>query len=212
MGLLSSICSSVGSFVSNAVSSFGGAIGAAVSAINPVLGMGISVISKVANIAQGVMHGLGLFRPNENTEEMGDRMIQAAANGIKPEGYDKFDDYMAEIRSRNLDPEKSKETPLEVKQSAGIALSTMALEDKFKGTANIADIWSIYAKNPDYFTADKLTSILSTFKDIKSIVDYFDGKAPVKEAMATEKSLIDIEKAASPNRDDKGIADELRKL
>ncbi len=212
MGWFSSICSSVSSFVSSAASSFGGAIGSAISAISPMLGMGISVIGKVANIAQGVMQGLGLFKPNENTEEMGDRMIQAADGGIKPEGYDKFDDYMAEIRSRKLDPEKSKETPLEVKQSAGIALSTMALEDKFKGTTNIEDIWLLYAKNPDYFNAEKLTSVMSTFKDIKSISDYLDGKANVKDAMTTEKTLFDIEKSASPDRDDKSIYDELRKM
>lgn len=214
MGFWSSVgsfCSSVASFASSAISSIGGAIGAAVSAINPVLGLGISMIAKVAGIAHTVMQGLGLFKPEEKMDDMGDRMMQAAEAGIKPEGYDKFDDYMAEIRSRKLDPEKSKETPTEVKLAAGLTLSTMALEDKFKGSVNIPDIWLLASRNSDYFNAGKIGSLLENVKDIKSVADYFDGKLNTKDAMSMEKTLFNMEKAVSPDKDDRTIYEELKK-
>lgn len=200
-----SAISSVASFVSTAVSSMGGAIGAAVSSISPMLSMGISVVGKVANVAQVLMRVLDIFKPDEKVDDMGDRMIQGADAGIKPEGYDKFDDYITAIRNRPLDPEKSKSTALEVKQAAGITLSTMALEDKFAGTANIADLWMLAGRDSGYFTGDKLVKVLEGFQDIKSLVSYFDGKSSPEATKEINQKLFDIEKAASPDKDDRAI-------
>lgn len=219
MGLFSfigSCVSSVSNFISSAASSFGGLISSAVSAISPALGLGISAVGKIASVAQGLMQAFGIFKPDEKIEDMGDRMLQAADAGIKPEGYDKFDEYMAEIRSRKLDPEKSKDIAEEVKKAAGVTLSTLALQDKFKdsGTINVADIWLLAGRNGDYFNADKLGSVLNNIKDIKSVVDYFDKKSNIstQDAVTIEKQLFDIEKTASPEKPDHAIYEELKSM
>jgi hypothetical protein len=190
----------------------GGAIGSAVSAIAPMVNMGLNIINKVAIVAKVVMTVLNIFKPEEKIEEMGDRMMQAAEEGIKPEGYDKFDDYMQAIRNRPLDPEKSNATSLEAKQIAGVALSTMALESKFEGKVNLSDLWLLAGRNSDYFTGDKLIKVLDTFQDIKTVVNYFDGKLSPEAAKETKQKLFDIEKAASPEKDDNAIHSTLRSI
>ncbi len=199
--------SSVGSFCSGVASSIGGALSSALSAISPVLGMGLEVIKAVAQVAHTVLTALGIIQPEEKIDDLGDRVNQAAEAGIKPENYEKFDDYVQAIRSFDLDPEKSKKTTETEKLASGLGFASLALEDKYKGSdaGNLANIWNLVAKNPEYFSAEKIGSLLSTTQDIKSIADYFDNKLNTKDALVAEQKLFNTEKSLSPEKTDNAI-------
>jgi hypothetical protein len=54
--------------------------------------------------------------------------------------------------------------------------------------------------------------VLDTFQDIKTVVNYFDGKLSPEAAKETKQKLFDIEKAASPEKDDNAIHSTLRSI
>lgn len=203
MGWLSSACS----FVSGVCSAIGGAISAAVSTISPALGFGLEVIKVVANVAQTVLTVLGILKPEERIEELGDKVQQASEVGITPEKYEKFDDYVQAIRNFELDPEKSKKTTELEKTAVGLGFASLTLEEKYKGSDanNLANLWNLVAKNPDYFTSDRILSILPITQDMKSISDYFESKLDTRDALAIEKKLFDADKSLSPDKSDETI-------
>jgi hypothetical protein len=199
--------SSLGSICSSVASSISGAFSSALSAISPVLSMGLEAIKAVAQVAHTVLTALGIIQPEEKIDDLGDRVNQAAEAGIKPENYEKFDDYVQAIRSFDLDPEKSKKTTETEKLASGLSFASLALEDKYKGSdaGNLANIWNLVAKNPEYFSAEKIGSLLSATQDIKSIADYFDNKLNTKDALVAEQKLFDAEKSLSPEKTDNAI-------
>lgn len=207
MGWLSSLGSAISGAFSSACSAIGGALSSALSVISPMLSVALEVVKVVVSVAHSVMMELGLLEPEDDLEDMGNRMLQAGEAGITPENYEKFDDYVQAIRNFDLDPEKSKKTSETEKLVAGLGFATLSLEDKFKGSdaGNLANLWLLVAKNPDFFNSDRISSILSTTTDIKSIKDYFDGKLTASETETIEKTLLTAEKSLSPDKSDNAI-------
>lgn len=207
MGFWSSIGSAISSGFSSFCSAVGGALSSALAIVSPMLALGIEAIKAVATIAHTVLTELGIIQPEEKVDDIGDRVQQASEAGIKPENYEKFDEYVTAIRGFELDPEKSKKTSESEKLLTGLSFASLALEDKFKGSdaGNLSNLWLLVAKNPDFFTGDRISSILSATTDIKSIKDYFDGKLTSSGADIIEQKLFDAEKSLSPEKTDNAI-------
>lgn len=202
MGFLSSIVSGI----SSVAGGIGGAIGGALGAISPVIGVVIGAINAVASVAGGIMKSFG-WMPDEDEDEFGDRVIQAGKEGITPEKFDKFEDYAEAIKNFELDPEKSKETTEQEKLLATIAYATTGLAEKYDNADpdNLANIWALVAEDADYFSSDRINSILSKTTDIKSVADYFDGNLDEKMIDRVEQRLVDAEKALSPEKSEDQI-------
>jgi hypothetical protein len=207
MGFLSSL----GSAISSACSSIGSAISSAVSVISPTLSLGIEIVKAVSLVAQTVLKVLEIISPDEKLEDMGDKVQQASEAGITLEKFEKFDEYVQAIRNFELDPEKSKKTTEVEKLAVGLGFASLALENKYKGSDvnNLANLWNLVAKNPDYFTSERILSMLPVTQDMKSIADYFGNKLDTKEALSVEKTLFDLDKSLSPNKSDDAIYKEL---
>ena len=62
------------------------------------------VVDIIANIAKA----LAVKNPDENVDELGDRVIQAEEAGIHPEDFEKHDDYMKEKYLKLLDKETNR--------------------------------------------------------------------------------------------------------
>ena len=84
--------SSVGSAISGAISS-------AISVVSTTLGslssFAVNIAPKIAGqlgtvglVIQAIAAIVGLFKPDEKVEEMGDRAMQASESGIRPENFD----------------------------------------------------------------------------------------------------------------------------
>ena len=199
---LSSACSSVLSGISNIVSNAGTIMTALAIAI-PVTGAlakaiaAIDIISKI----------LGMLEPNETTEDIGDRAIQAQEAGISPEDYATYKEYMVAIKSFELDPKKSAEYSETEKMLAGVGVQYWGFEEKFG--VGTGELLTKTVESPDYFTGDRLASFLDKVESISDVVQYFDGKLSSNERNAVEAKLIEAEKAINPEKSNADIFKEL---
>lgn len=174
--------------------------------LGPLLAQGLDALKLVGQIADTVAHIMGIFKEHESVEDMGDRAIQAAEQGVTPDQFNDHAEYVDTLRNFELDEEKSAKTSPMQKIVSGLAVASAALDEKLntpEGTAG--GLWVLAGANPDYFNADRLTQFLKTGQDIRSIVDYFEGKMGGAESLDVEDELVALDKAAAPEKDEQSI-------
>jgi hypothetical protein len=206
MGLLSILGS-----VASAVSSLGSAAVSFCTKVLPVIG---PALEKVAGVANVLLPMLKIFKPNEKVEDVGERSLQAAEQGIKPDKFPTHEEYMNKIRDFKLDPEKAEKRAPLAKMAAGIAVGTIGLEKKFDfASGGLNGVWTLAAKNPEYFGADRLVDLINLAKvqskDFPPILRYFEGKLEPSEAVNMRDQLIQTEKQKAPDKTDAAIYSEI---
>lgn len=202
---ISSVVSSACSFVSSAISSVSSFVASVGSAIGGALGT-------VADVIGSIAQALGFSPQNERPIDLGDRALQAAEAGIQPENFDTFDEYLAEIRNFEIDPEKSKNISTEAKQLAGLAVTAKGIEEKFDlRDGTMATLSVMTAINPDYFTDDRIVSWFNGNMSVEDIIDYFDSKLDAAETIEVEAELINQDKEVT-GRSETEIENELNQI
>jgi hypothetical protein len=190
----SSIISSVGSSIAKAVSGIGSALSSFVTTVAPVIG---SVIESMKPIAKALgefsnvfLQALGILKPDEKIEELGERALQAASKGITLEKYENFDDYMNELRSFDLDPEISSKRSTAEKIVAGLGVGTIGVEEKFnaeRGSFN--EIWMLPLVNPTYFTPERMQGLIVAGRLGGEIFSYLEKRLDGADSSSFRKSL-----------------------
>lgn len=204
------IVTTIASAISSTIAAIGPSVASFCTTVLPKIGPFLDKASTFLSIAHTVLQVLQIFQPDDRLEDIGDRAIQAAENGIRPDDYDNFDDYMNEIRSFQLVPERSDELAPTEKYAAALAVASKGLDEKFDTLAGtMANIWLLPAINPEYFNATRLTAILDKTSDVLSIVNYFTGKLRPTDAVAIEKTLIAAEQMLAPEKTEQAIFAEL---
>ncbi len=201
MGLFSSACSfvsscvsSVGSAISSAVSSIGSAVSSFATKVAPAIGSILgkipTVLATVSPWVSALSWGLSLFRPNEKVEDIGDRALQAASEkDIKPEKFPDFEQYMEALRNFDLNPAVSKKTSQATKVVAGMAVATLGMEEKFNLSRGSLDgMWLLPVANPDYFTPERVKSLLEQGKLVGDVGAYLEKRMSGEEASAFRKN------------------------
>jgi hypothetical protein len=214
MGWLSDACSSAGSFFSSVGSSISSGLSSAASwcgeKFSTLVNVGKVALGTVGNMAGDLLQGLGLFGKHETPENVGDRALQADAQGIFPDKFEDFDGYMESIRSFDLDPQKSEESTTDQKIFKGLEVAGRALEEKFNApTGSMANVWVLAGANPEYFTSDRFQSILESGIDVPSIVDYFEGTLGGGESLDIEDQLVLVDQRANPDKDEQSSRNEI---
>ena len=199
MGFWSSACSfvsscvsSVGSAISSAVSSIGSAVSSFATKVAPAIGSILgkipTVLSTVSLWANAISLALNIFRPNEKVEDIGDRALQAPER-VKPENFTNFDQYMEALRNFDINPEVSKKTSLATKVVAGMAVATLGMEEKFKlSRGSLDSVWLLPITNPDYFTPERVKSLLEHGKLVGDVGAYLEKRMSGEEASEFRKS------------------------
>lgn len=202
MNWLTSIGSAISngfSAVCNTVSTIGSAVSSFANSIKPVLGPVLATIASlvphpavkaVASFANALLHALAIFHPQETVQDMGERALQAAEQGITLEKFDKFDEYMGTLRNFDINPELSeKYTPVE-KFVAGLGIATVGIEDKFNAEpGSLNDVWLLPLTNAEYFTPERVTSLLENGKQIGDVSAYLEKSMSGEEASEFRKNL-----------------------
>ncbi|MFM4824138.1 hypothetical protein ACEUDJ_04500 [Aeromonas bivalvium] len=191
----------VWSFVSSVVSSFasglsslGSALSSFANGISAVIGAISSALPKLGEalgqFANALLKGLGILKPDEDIEEQGERALQAAEQGITADKFDDFDDYVAALRSFELDPDKADKRSRAEKLSAGIGVGTVALEKKFElEPGSLNGIWLLPLANPEYFTAARVGDLVRGGKFSGDIHAYLERRLSVGEGHRFETAL-----------------------
>ncbi len=204
MGFFSSVCSFVSSFASSISSGISAAANWCGEKFTNIIDAGKNVLSTVGGIASSLMQAFGIFGKHETPENIGDRALQAHEQGIFPDKFDNFSQYMENLRNFSLDPKKSEESTTDQKIFKGLEVAGRGLEDKFNApTGSMANVWVLAASNPEYFTSDRFHSLLNAGMDIPSVVNYFEGKLGGGESLEVEDQLVSVDRTICPENDDK---------
>lgn len=193
MGVWSFVSSVASSFASG-LSSLGSALSSFANGISAVIGAISSALPKLGEalgqFANALLKGLGILKPDEDIEEQGERALQAAEQGITADKFDDFDDYVAALRSFELDPDKSDKRSRAEKLSAGIGVGTVALEKKFElEPGSLNSIWLLPLANSEYFTAARVGDLVSGGKFSGDIHAYLERRLSVGDGHRFEAAL-----------------------
>ena len=187
---VSGVCSAVGS-IGSAFSSFVSGVGLA---LTDVLMTNNPMADLLSKLVTTVMQALGIIEKEEKVEDIGERALQAKEHGITPEKFENFEEYMQKLRDFEVDPEKSEQRNPVEKLMAGLAVTNMSAEEKLgveKGSLN--SIWVLPIANPEYFTADRMESLMTSGRFDGDSLKYLENNLSGAESRAFEKSLeIDV--------------------
>jgi len=197
MGFFSAIgsfFSSIGSAICSVVSSIGSALSSFASGVGMVLTTVIEKFQPIAEaigkVANALLSALGILRPNETIEEIGERALQAREHGITIDKFPNFDDYVKALRDFDLDEDlKRMRNPTE-RMVAGLGLGSLAIEKKFNlPEGSMGALWLLVAAKPEYFTADRLGEWIQNGRLAVNIYDYLQQKLSGEESSRFERGL-----------------------
>lgn len=185
---------SVGSAITATVTAIGTAVSSFAATVGPILVNIVktipSVLESISKFADVFLRALSILKPGEQIDEIGDRALQAKEQGITMDKFDNFDDYMAALRDFKLNPEVSKTHSKEEKLVAGMAVSTVGIEDKFNAErGSLNGLWLLPLANPAFFTPERMQSLLVAGRLSVNILAYLDKSLSGSETRNVEKKL-----------------------
>ena len=158
-----------------------------------------------AKALEGFFKALGLIEADEQVEEIGDKALQAENDDLHPvkiENFDSHEKYLAAIKERMSDPEKSALIPQDDKLQKGIEiLLGLAIE---KYGQSMEEFGDVVLSNPEpYSNPQRMTALgdlASKDKDkFDEVVGYLNDK--IKDSERSDSAfntLVNIEKTISP--------------
>ena len=166
--------------------------------------LAIQAVAVIGQILMTVAKALGLIEDDQQSvEDLGDKAIQAADEGIVPENYESYEQYLHDVENFELDPEKSASIKQEEKIAKGAEVLLKAADEKL-GTDGIVvvNLLNVMASNQDFFrefggAVDK--AIKENPELIKTISSFVaDRKLSDGEVDAMTDKMVDIIKTAKP--------------
>ena len=100
-----------------------GIVATAVSVTKTITVVG-TALKTLGDALIGIAKTLGLISPEEKVEDLGDKAIQAEEQGINPEDFTTYAEYVKSVENFEVDSEKSKEISEDEKSLKGIELAT----------------------------------------------------------------------------------------
>ena len=198
---------------------FGLIIGGISSVLSVVAKLAPAVIkivgTELINLAKAIEAfciALGILKPDEEVEDIGDKALQAEqdeVNPIKPEDFDSYEQYLEKLKEYELDPEKSGKITQEQKLQKGVEVM-MGLTIEKLGEA-MATLYPLILRDPVFYgTPGRLEGIAKAVQNDKEtfddIVGYISGKS--HDSVRNDKAfdaLFDVEKAITPDAPDREI-------
>lgn len=184
------------------------AISVAVKVVNFVSGMGLSVkgLEILGSSFILIAKALGIITATEiEAVDLGDKALQAEKEGINPENYKTYLEYLNIIENFDLNPEKSKQWTESEKIEKGIELTSAGLVEKYG--VYIEELLLDIAKNPEFFSSQRVKEYIdlsnTTTINYKEITDYLNGD--IKKISHIDKinsAMLEIEKRINPNISD----------
>ena len=167
----------------------------------------LSVVSSLAKVLAPIFtqiaQVLGVIGSETNAEELGCRAILAEKDGISPDNFDSYEEYVSEITASDIDENKASELDEEEKLQKGIEVTSALILEKDPENM-IVDFVRCIANYSDYFTAEKTTALYSIAKDNPEVLDKIHGYLSGEEKNIINNrealnTLIQVEKEANPS-------------
>ena len=202
VGLIAGAVGAIGTIVSAAVT---------VTKALAVVGLAVNGLKALGNALMGIAKAVGLIQPEMNVEDLGDKALQAEEEGIKPENFNSYAEYVKAVEGFKVDPEKSKQLTEEEKVKKGIELTTGVTVERFEGFP-IEEFFTYAGKNPEYFTEAKMKELGKLMevdgKYVSDVLNYMNGTEKNDFSLGkTIDTLTKIEKKVNPNISDDDALD-----
>lgn len=200
MGLFSSFCSVVSSacsVISSVASSIGSSI---VSAATSIASLGISLAAKVSDAIKSVGISLGIIRPEDTMEELGER---AMLSDKKPEDFDSINDYIDHLRNNVVfDKEKFDnldEKDLLARSSIGASITLKGINEKLDAT--VTQSFMAKAASQDLKT-DEIIGTIKAYKEKELKLDdyelYLNDELSLDETTKHSNALVEAYQKLEP--------------
>lgn len=172
------------------------------------LGLAIGALKAIGNIIGAFAKALGLVKPDRDVEDLGDRAMQAEQQGLTPDKFDSYKDWVKKIEGDDwgYDPEKTKDVDAKEKINKGIEVSSAVSMDEFPGLP-IEAFFGLVGKNLDIFSESRMkefANVAKTDSDLFSkIIGYMTGSIKDHNVInsVTDK-LMEIEKRLDATMND----------
>lgn len=180
------------------------------------LDLAIEGLKEIGKIIFAMAKIVGVIKPDMDIQEMGDKVLQAEIDGITPEKYDTYSDYVAALDSYVIDPEKSQRISEELKEINGVEIAVCLMVEKFADTSIVTFIEKIF-DNPEYFEDGKIEAFSEMINENKYFIEDFVGYVSGTE-LNTERmnsisdTLVAVEKKVHPQISDKEAYKQIMQL
>lgn len=163
-----------------------------------VAGLAISGLKAIVGVLVNIAKALGLVE--EPKPEVAEKALQAEEEGITPEKFDTYDEYMNAIDKFEIDPEK-KHSEEELLQKQAEILSGYILEKS--PDMPIETMANAVSANPGYLTPERMTEIGKLIGNdstkAESVFGLLNGTEKNTERIGNaEELLIQAEQALNP--------------
>ena len=218
MGFFSSLWEGVKSLASKAVS----VVTSSVKKVGEVIVEGakkfleieIEKLEVVKDILETIAKALGIIKPEENVEELGDKAMKAEK---KPEEFDSINQYIDYLRTQIHSSKKELEklAPEErlARVSIGSALLSKAIEEK-KSLEIPVEFWDEAVRLG--LSAKEIDEYLNKFKQAgvkpEEFLKYLKRELNINDEEKVESALINAYKELEPNLDIKDIEEKVISL
>lgn len=160
------------------------------------------ILDLVTKIFKSLGEALGIIKPNEEPEEIGDKIIQAEEEGYKIEDFANYEEYKKFIDDFKLDPEKSKNSTLEDKNRKFVEMCSIAMQNKYPNI-EYEKGFEMMSQNIDYFNTNRSKQLGVLMKNDPDVFNCVAGflSGSEKNDLKLEKglnALISMEKANNP--------------
>jgi len=192
MGLwdsICSVCSAACSVISSAVSSIGSAVA---KVATEVVNLGVELAGKVGEAIKDVGISLGILKPHENIEELGEK---AMLSDKKPEDFNSINDYIDHLRNNvTIDKEKFEkldDKELLARSAIGASITLKSINEKLE-TAVTPEFMAEVAKQE--LTADQIVGTIKTYKENNLKTDdyglYLNDELSIDESDKHSDALV----------------------
>lgn len=156
---------------------------------------------------------MGLLQPENKVDELGDKALQAAEEGIVPEKFDTYAEYVKQVEAFEVDPERSALYTDAEKVLKGTELTAGVMMEELPDLP-IERLFTYAGKNPEYFTEARMEALGTQLEKepglLSDVLDYLDGSEKNDLKLdRTMAALIEIEKKIDPEISD---GDALKKV
>lgn len=171
------------------------------------ISLAIEGLKEIGKIIFAMAKIVAVIKPEMDIQEIGDKAIQAEIDGITPEKFDTYSDYVAALDNYVVNPEKSQKISEELKEIKGVGIAICLMVEKFADTPIVSFIESIL-DNPKFFNDGKIEAFSEMINEDKNFIADFVGYVSGTEKDAEKinrisETLVAVEKRVHPETNDK---------
>lgn len=171
------------------------------------ISLAIEGLKEIGKIIFTMAKIIGVIKPDMDIQEIGDKAIQAEKDGISPDKYDNYSDYVSALENYDVNPEESQKISEELKEMKGVEIAIGLIVEKLADTQIVQFLESVF-ENPTYFENGKIEEFSEIINEDKGFItdyiEYVSGcEKDTEKINCVIEKLVAVEKKVNPEISEK---------